>query len=315
MIGSVLDVRRLRVLQELDRQRTVNAAAAALHLTPSAVSQQLAALAREVGCAVIERDGRNVRLTSAARVLLDHAGDLFAQLELLDADLQRHHAGGVGTVRVAAFQTACSGIVVPAMADLAASHPRLDLHLVQMDAPQSFLEVAAGRLDVAVSVEYVNSPASTDPRFTRLPLLHDQFEALLPANHPLAAEPRVALADLSDDLWVGNLPGSPCHFVTMAACASAGFSPRVRHQIDDWAIIIELVAAGLGVGMIPTLAQPPPRPDIVIRPLDGPPAARNIFAATRRGNEAAPALSAVLAALTAAAARRQSRVDGRPALR
>jgi DNA-binding transcriptional LysR family regulator len=311
----VLDVRRLRVLQELDRQRTVSAAAAALHLTPSAVSQQLAALAREVGCPVIERDGRNVRLTSAARIILDHAGDLFAQLELLDADLQRHHAGAVGVVRVGAFQTASSGIVVPAAAELARSHPALELHLVQMDAPQSFLEVAAGRLDVAVSVEYVNSPASADPRFARLPLLHDEFEALLPANHPLAPEPRVALADLRDDPWIGNLPGSPCHFVTMSACASAGFSPRVRHQIDDWAIIVEVVAAGLGVGLIPTLAQPPPRSDIVIRPLAGRPAARNIFAATRRGTEESPTVAAVLAAMTAAAAYRQSRGTGRAHLR
>jgi DNA-binding transcriptional LysR family regulator len=303
MITGMLDVRRLRVLQELDRLGTVSATASTLHLTPSAVSQQLAALAREVGCAVIERDGRNVRLTSAARLLLDRAADLFAQLEVLDAALQRYQSGDVGIVRVGAFQTASSGIVVPAAADLARSRPGLELQLVQMDAPESFRDLAAGRLDVAVSVEYVNSPASADPRFARTPLLHDEFQALLPRNHHLAAAPRVALADLRDDPWVGNLPGSPCHFVTMAACASAGFSPRVRHHIDDWGIIVELVAAGLGVGLIPTLAQPPARADVAIRPLSGPPAARNIFAATRRGTEEAPTVAAVLAAMAAAARR------------
>ena len=315
MIRAVLDVRRLRVLQELDRQRTVSAAAAALHLTPSAVSQQLAALAREVGCPVLERDGRNVRLTSAARVLLDHAGDLFAQLELLDADLQRHQAGDVGVVRVGAFQTASSGIVVPAAAELASSHPRLEVQLVQMDAPRSFLEVASGRLDVAISVEYVNSPPNADPRFARIPLLHDEFRALLPGGHRLAARDQVALADLRDEPWIGNLPGSPCHFVTMAACAAAGFSPRVRHEIDDWAIIVELVAAGLGIGLIPTLAQPAARDDIAIRPLSGPPAARNIYAATRRGTEEAPTIAVVLGAMTSAALRRQSLALGTAALR
>jgi DNA-binding transcriptional LysR family regulator len=274
-----------------------------LHLTPSAVSQQLAALAREAGCAVVERDGRNVRLTSAARLLLDRAADLFAQLEGLDAALQRHQAGDVGIVRVGAFQTASSGIIVPAAADLARSRPGLELQLVQMDAPQSFLELAAGRLDVAVSVEYVNSPASADPRFTRTPLLRDEFQALLPEDHRLASAECVGLADLRDDPWIGNLPGSPCHFVTMAACAAAGFSPRVRHQIDDWAIIVELVAAGLGVGLIPTLARPPARAGIAIRPLSGPPAARNIFAATRRGTEEAPTVATVLAAMAAAARR------------
>jgi DNA-binding transcriptional LysR family regulator len=282
---------------------TVNATAISLHLTPSAVSQQLAALAREVGCPVVERDGRNVRLTSTARILLDHAVDLFAHLEVLDAALQRHQGGDVGIVRVGAFQTASRGIVVPAAAELARDHPALELQLVQMDAPQSFRELAAGRLDVAVSVEYVNSPASTDPRFARRALLRDKFRALLPGTHRLAAEPRVALADLRADSWIGNLPGSPCHFVTMAACASAGFSPRVRHQIDDWAIIVELVAAGLGVGLIPTLAQPAARSDIAIRPLSGPPAARNIFAATRRGTEEAPTVGTVLDAMATAARR------------
>src|SRR5436190_15012379 len=141
MIIGMLDVRRLRVLQELDRLGTVNAAATTLHLTPSAVSQQLAALAREVGCAVVERDGRNVRLTSAARLLLDHAVELFAQMEGLDAALQRHRAGDVGIVRDGAFQTASSGIVVPAAADLARRRPGLELQLVQMDAPESFREL------------------------------------------------------------------------------------------------------------------------------------------------------------------------------
>jgi DNA-binding transcriptional LysR family regulator len=297
----VIDVRRLRVLQEVERQRTVSAAAATLHLTPSAVSQQLAALARDVGCEVVERDGRNVRLTSAARVLLGHAGDLFSRLELLEADLQRHRTGDVGVVKVAAFQTAASGIVVPAAVELAESHPRLELDLVQMDAPRSFLEVEAGRLDIAVSVEFVHSPPHTDLRFSRVPLLRDEFHALLPAGHRLARRKQVALADLRDDPWIGNLPGSPCHFVTMAACASAGFSPRVRHQIDDWAIVIELVAGGLGVGMIPTLAKPAPRDDIAIRPLTGSPAARNIFAITRRGGDEAPTVAAVLAAMKRAA--------------
>ena len=108
---------------------------------------------------VIERDGRNVRLTGAARVLLDHAGELFAQLELLDSDLARHQSGEVGTVRVGAFQTASSGIVVPAATALARTHPRLEIELIQMDAPMSFMEVAAGRLDIAISVEFVGQPA------------------------------------------------------------------------------------------------------------------------------------------------------------
>ena len=307
----MLDVRRLRVLQELDRQHTVTAAAAVLHMSPSAVSQQLGLLAQEVGYPVVERDGRNVRLTMAARILLEHAGSLFAQLESLEADLQRHQSGQVGAVRVAAFQTASSAIVVPAAGVLAQTHPGLEIHLVQMDAPRAFEELAAGRLDIAVGVEFVGSPPTADPRFARVPLMRDQFSALLPAGHRLASKRRVGLADLRHDPWIGSLPGTPCHFITMAACAAAGFSPRVRHAIDDWAIVVDMVGAGMGVGLLPALARPPARADVVIRPLKPPGAARNLFALVRRGTEEAPAIATVVAAMVDVSGPAAGRDDGR----
>lgn len=293
----MIDVRRLLVLQELSRQKTVNSTAAALHLTPSAVSQQLAALSRELGCQVTEKEGRNLRITSAGQVLLTHAAEIVAQLEALKSDLERHHLGEVGVVRIAAFQTAAKHIVVPAGAALAASQPGLELNLSQIDAPRAFEELAAGRLDIALSVEYVDSPPNADPRFSRTPLLQDEFHALLPRRHRLATRSRIKLSELRDETWIGNLPGSPCHFVTMAACAAAGFAPRIRHEIDDWAITVELVAAGFGVSLIPSLAHPPERDDMVVLPLDGRPAARNIVAFTRRGTEEAPTVARVLSAM------------------
>ena len=293
----MIDVRRLLVLQELHRQGTVNATAAALHLTPSAVSQQLAALSREMGCQVTEKEGRVLRITSAGQVLLTHAAEIVGQVEALKSDLERHHLGEVGVVRVAAFQTAAKHIVVPAAAALASRLPGLELHLSQVDAPLSLQELTAGRLDIALSVEYIDSPPGTDRRFSRTPLLQDEFNALLPSGHRLATRNRVRLGELRDDPWIGNLPGSPCHFVTMAACAAAGFAPLVRHEIDDWAITVELVAAGLGVALMPSLAHPPIRPDVVVLPLDGRPAARNIVAFTRRGTEESPVIARVLTAM------------------
>ena len=301
MIWGVIDVRRLLVLQELNRQGTVGATAAVLHLTPSAVSQQLAALSRELGCQVTTKEGRNLRITSAGQVLLGHADELAAQLEALKGDLERHQLGEVGVVRVGAFQTASRQIVVPAASALKHTHPGLDVHLSQIDAPQSFQELAAGRLDIALSVEYIDSPPTTDPRFSRIRLLQDEFKVLLPAGHRLASKNSVPLAELRDEPWIGNVPGSPCHFVTMAACAAAGFAPHVRHEIDDWAITIELVAAGLGVSFIPELAKPTARDDVAIRPLSGRPAARNIVAFTRRGTEESPTIARVLGAMKDAA--------------
>ena len=292
----MIDVRRLLVLKELDRQGTVNAAAAALHLTPSAVSQQLAALSRELGCQVTAKEGRNLRITSAGRVLLGYADEFTAQMEALESDLARHHLGEVGVVAVGAFQTAAKRIVVPAAAALAATHPNLELNVCQIDAPRSLQELVAGRLDIALSVEYVDSPPSTDPRFSRIPLLHDEFRALVPAGHRLASRRSVNLCDLRDEPWIGSIPGSPCHFVTMAACAAAGFAPQVRHQIDDWAITVELVAAGLGVALIPSLAHPSSR-EVAVLPLTGRPAARSIVAFTRRGAQESPTVARVLAAM------------------
>ena len=294
-------MRRLLVLQELNRQGTVNATAAALHLTPSAVSQQLAALSRELGCRVTEKEGRNLRITSAGQVLLGHADEISAQLEALKGDLERHQLGEVGVVRVGAFQTASRQIVVPAAAALKLTHPGLDVNVSQIDAPQSFLELAAGRLDIALSVEYIDSPPTADPRFSRIRLLQDEFKVLLPAGHRLASRNSVPLEELRDEPWIGNIPGSPCHFVTMAACAAAGFAPQVRHEVDDWAITVELVAAGLGISFIPDLAKPSARDDVAIRPLSGRPAARNIVAFTRRGTEESPTIARVLAAMKVAA--------------
>ena len=298
----MIDLRRLLVLQELNRQGTVNATAAALHLTPSAVSQQLSALSRELGCQITVKEGRNLRITSAGQLLLGHAEEISAQVEALKSDLERHHLGEVGVVRVGAFQTATRRIVVPAASMLARTHPGMELNISQIDGPRSHQELLAGRLDIALSVEYMDSPPSTDTRFSRTSLLEDEFNALLPAGHRLASKRRVGLGELRDEPWIGNLPGSPCQFVTMAACAAAGFAPRVHHEIDDWAITIELVAAGLGVGLIPSLAEPPERPDVRIIPLAGRPAARNIVAYTRRGTEESPTVARVLTAMKEAVA-------------
>ncbi len=299
---GVIDVRRLLVLQELHRQGTVNAVASSLHLTPSAISQQLAALSREVGCRVTEKEGRNLRITPAGRLLLTHADDIVARLEVLKSDLERQQFGEIGMVRIAAFQTAAKRIVVPAAATLVQTHPGLELNIAQIDPPRSFQELVGGRLDIALSVEYVDSPPHADLRFSRTPVLQDEFNVMLPSSHRLASKRRVGLGELSDEQWVGNLPGSPCHFVTMAACAAAGFVPKVRHEIDDWAITIELVAAGLGIALIPTLAQPPPVANVAILPLAGRPAARNIVAFTRRGTEESPTIGRVLAAMLDTAA-------------
>jgi DNA-binding transcriptional LysR family regulator len=300
-IGCMIDVRRLRVLRALADHGTVAAAAQALHLTPSAVSQQLAALEREVGQPVAERRGRGLVLTGTADVLLEHAHALFAQLERAEADVAAHARGELGTVVVGAFPTALAAIAAPATEALAAAHPGLRLELRDVESPHCFAALAEEAIDVAISMESASAPAPGDPRFARRPLLDDPLDAVLPAGHTLAARSAVALDALAGETWVGPSPATSCLEVTLAGCAAAGFTPQLVHRTNDFTTLMTFVAAGLGVALVPRLAQGRIPPGVAVVPLRGVAPARRVFAATRRGSEARPTVAAVLDALADAA--------------
>ena len=292
----MIDARRLRVLREVAQQGTLAAAADALHLTPSAVSQQLAALEREVGQPVIERNGRGVRLTGAAEVLVGHANIVLAQLEAAAADVAAYGEGVVGTVRVAGFATALSELVAPAVVTLRASHPRLELTVEELEAPECFLALARGDVDIALSMASRQAPE--DPRFQRRPLMTDTLDAVVPAGHALAQLREIPLADLAGEDFVGPPDGSSCHDVTVTGCASAGFAPAFRHRTLDFHTAMALAAAGLGVTLVPRLGQAAVPAGAIVRPLSDPAPARHVFAATRAGAQRRPAVAAVLDALS-----------------
>jgi molybdate transport repressor ModE-like protein len=293
----MIDARRLRVLREVAEQGTLAAAADALHLTPSAVSQQLAALEREVGQPVIERNGRGVRLTGAAEVLVDHANVVLAQLEAAAADVAAYSEGVVGTVRIAGFATALAEIVAPAAAALRASHPRLVLTIAEQEAPDCFRALAGGDTDIAISMASRLAPPRDDPRFHRRALRADALDAVVPADHQLVARAEIELAELAGEPFVGPPDGTSCHDVTVSGCAAAGFTPAFQHRSLDFYTTMALVAAGLGVALVPRLAQAAVPPGAVVRPLAAPAPARHVFAATRAGAERRPTVAAVIDAL------------------
>jgi molybdate transport repressor ModE-like protein len=294
----MIDARRLRVLREVAQQGTLAAAADALHLTPSAVSQQLAALEREVGQPVLERNGRGVRLTGAAEVLVAHANVVLAQLEAAAADVAAYAEGIVGTVRVAGFATALGELVAPAVVALRESHPRLALTVVESEAPGCFLALARGDVDIAISMASSQAPPADDTRFRRRPLMADTLDAVVPAGHPLARLAEIPLGALAGEDFVGPPEGTSCHDVTVTGCAAAGFTPAFRHRTLDFHTAMALAAAGLGVTLVPRLGQAAVPPGAIVRPLADPAPARHVFAATRAGAERRPALAAVLDALS-----------------
>jgi molybdate transport repressor ModE-like protein len=293
----MIDARRLRVLREVSEHGTLAAAADALHLTPSAVSQQLAALEREVGQPVIERNGRGVRLTGAAEVLVGHANVVLAQLEAAAADVAAYSRGVVGTVRIAGFATALAELVAPAASALRVTHPRLELTIAEMEAPDCFRALARGDADIAISMSSRLAPPRDDLRFHRRELQADSLDAVLPADHPLAARAEIDLAELAGEPFVGPPDGTSCHDVTLNGCAAAGFTPAFVHWSLDFHTTMALVAAGLGVALVPRLAQAVVPAGAVVLPLRAPAPARHVFAATRAGAERRPTVAAVLDSL------------------
>ncbi|MFD3324587.1 LysR family transcriptional regulator [Streptomyces sp. NPDC058701] len=293
------DIKKLRILRTLAEQGTVTATAEALHMTPSAVSQQLTNLARQLGVTLLEAQGRRVRLTDAAHLVLRHTEAVFAQLERAEAELSGYLAGDAGEVRIGAFSTAVPALVVPAVAALRRTHPAIELRVREAEAAESYALLSAGAVDLALSLA-AHAPTARDGRFTRLTLLEDPLDVALPPDHPLADAADLRLADLSGDPWIYGGSG-PWSEITRNACEAAGFVPEQAHSASGWTAILAMVGAGMGVALVPRMvsgrASGP-----VVRVLTRERPARHVIAAVRRGSEAAPAVAHVLAALRRAAA-------------
>ncbi|WP_432565288.1 LysR substrate-binding domain-containing protein [Kineococcus sp. SYSU DK003] len=300
-----IDLRRLRLLREVERRGTVAATATALHLTPSAVSQQLAGLARDLDVPLLERQGRGVRLTGQARVLLAHADAVAAQLEKARADLLAFDAGLVGEVRIGSLATAIFAVVAPALQRLRADRPGMRLLVRERDPVEAVAGLDAGELDVVVAVDHPGGPRRDDARYDRVDLLTDVLDVLLPAGHPLAGRDEIDLADLADQEWVAAAgPDDACAQITAGACAAAGFAPDVRHHTAEYDALAALVAAGAGVALVPRLAHPLRPSGLRVVPVAGQAPARSIYAATRAGRGADAPTAAVLEEFRRVAAER-----------
>ncbi|MFW5419329.1 LysR family transcriptional regulator [Nocardiopsis sp. CNT-189] len=288
----MIDVRRLQVLRAVDRHGTVTAAARALHLTPSAVSQQVRQLARELDVELLSPEGRGIRLTSEAHVLLRHADALSAGWERALADLAAHGKGETGRLSLIGYPTAIATLIVPAAARIRAERPGLELVIGQFDDADVHEELLGGRADIAVTVPMAGGPPVDDPRFEQLPLFQEPQDLFVPAGHPLAGQAAAELSEAARESWIEST--DECHHreVVRTACSAAGFTPRTEHRASEWIAVFALIAHGMGVTLGPRLLQLPGDGRVVRVPLKGEVTpVRSVFASVRRGSAHRPAVA------------------------
>src|SRR5918999_2301489 len=286
----MLDLKRLRLLSELSRRGTIAEVASVVGYTPSAVSQSLAQLERETGVALLERDGRRVRLTPAARGLVAATDRVLAELYAAEADLAAEHQTVRGEIVIGAFPSAAAGLVVPALAALGERHPDLACVVREHEPEDGIALLRSGALDLLVSESYDDVPSAPVGGLESHRLLSE------PLLLVTAGDDSAELKSHRDAPWIAGLPGTQFAAALDVACAAAGFTPRVAHRADDARLIQELVAARLGIALLPALACAP-APGVRYLEVTPSPPRRHVWALTRRGATRRPALAAALSAL------------------
>ena len=301
----MLDLRRLRLLRELHERGTIAAVADALQFTPSAVSQQLAALEREAGVRLLERAGRGVRLTDPALVLVGHADALLERAAVAEADLAAAAGTVAGRARIAGFQSALLRLALPAIEELGRDAPQLRCEVVEAEPEQALPALALGDLDLVLGDEWQHQPWRLPASLEREELLEDPVRVLLPTRHPAARRhpDAVPLAELAGEVWTTGDPGMAWEEMTQRTCRQlGGFEPDIRHRTTDANVSLALVARGLAVTLLPELPLPDRAPGIVRRRIADGPVSRVIYAVTRVADAARPSTGALLAAVRDAAA-------------
>ncbi|MEU8185424.1 LysR substrate-binding domain-containing protein [Micromonospora sp. NPDC049044] len=278
----MLDYRRLSLLRDVAVTGTIAAAAERAGCTAAAASQQLAGLERDVGAALLERSARSVRLTEAGRVLADHAGRLLSSLA--DAERAVRDVAGLrgGTIRIAAFATAGISFVIPALTVFRRRHPDIELRFTELESAEALPMVQAGTIDLAVTHEYAPLSRPDQRGLDQRPLYREPMLLAVPRGLTAAETEAADLADFATTPWVAALTSTGFQAATEMACRAAGFDPRVDIRVHSYPMVLAMVGAGFGVGLVPQLAAVA-QPGVSYLPIARPTGlTRQIYATTRR---------------------------------
>jgi molybdate transport repressor ModE-like protein len=302
----MLNLERLRVLQAVARHGSVTAAAAELHVTTSAVSQQLTKLERESGTSLVERSGRGIRLTDAAMLLAEHASTILSMAERAQADVDARAGAVAGHLGLASLPTATRGLAAPALRRLAAAHPALRIELTEADSSESIPALVRGETDLVIAHDWSNAPLAAPDGLEKMLLLEDLADIAVPATHSLAQaaghgeRDSVQLEQLGAGPWICGTRGTSCHDWLTFTLRSAHLEPQFAHTANEYATQLALVAAGLGIAVMPRLGRgqvPAEVRMIAVQPV----LRRNIYVLWRTTAARRPAIRATVSALREAA--------------
>ncbi|NYI78409.1 LysR substrate-binding domain-containing protein [Nocardioides panzhihuensis] len=281
-----MDVRRLKMLLELSRLGSMHEVADEIGTTTSTVSQAIAALARDVGTALIEPDGRRVRLTPAGHRLAEHAVTILAAVDAARLDLDPD-AEPIGVVRVAGFATAIRRSLMPVIDDLRHVHPGIEVRVREHEPPEALASLARDDVDLALVYDYNLAPASWRSDHDTTALWEVEWGLGMPTS-----EPRAPLATFADRDWIVNSRHTADEEVLRTLASMAGFTPRVVHRVDALELVDDLILAGHGLALLPRGRTS--RRGVTVRPLTDPTVRLRGYAATRRGRDRWPPLRALL---------------------
>lgn len=294
----MLDVRRLRLLREVQVRGTLAEVAAALHQSPSSISQQLTLLEREVGVELLRKAGRGVQLTAQAQILVEHAGAVLQRLEQAETDLAASLEEATGTIRIAVFQSAALALMPDTLTRLAREHPKLRVTMTQREPESALYETWARDFDLVIAEQYPGHAAPRHDELDRIALTSDEIRLAVPPAH--LGGPRIAsIADASKLPWVMEPPGVASRHFAEQACRVAGFEPDVRFETADLQAQIRLIESGNAVALLPDLLWMGREPSVQLLDLDGAPR-RTIFTSARIASARQPSIVACREALIAA---------------
>jgi DNA-binding transcriptional LysR family regulator len=305
--NDAMETRRLQLLLELSRLGSMREVADQLGVTTSTVSQQIATLARECGVPLIEPEGRRVRLTPAGRRLAERAVGILAEVDAARLDLDPG-AEPAGTIRIAGFATAIRRSLLPIVADLAVTRPRVQLLIHEHEPNEAFGLLATDDIDLALTYDYNLAPANFGPSLERTPLWSAAWGLGVPVpRHPAgpsavtnpgpgAGTALTVFREFAEHPWIVNSRNTADGDVVRTIASMAGFEPRITHRADSLELVEHLIVAGLGVGLLPIDRSP--MAGVVALPLTEPDIRLRAYAVTRRGRSDWPPLALLLRRLT-----------------